>query len=351
MFNQRIKIASKWIGKNDSVFVIAEAGVNHNGNVKLAKELVRAAKEAGADAVKFQSFVTEETVSVRAPKALHQLKYSDQSESQYEMIKKLELSDRDYKDIINYAEELGIIFMATPYDIATVDWLDEFGVAAFKIASMDVDNVPFLRHVAAKKKPIILSTGMSYLEEIAKGLQAIREVGNDQVVLLHCTSNYPTSKQDCNLRVIETLRDKFIVQVGYSDHTEGNEISLFAICIGARIIEKHFTVNKSLVGPDHKLSLDPWEFKDFVDSIRSLEVVLGSGKRIPTESELQNRKDLKRSIFTKKLIKQGEIITFDKLAFKRPGIGIAISDLPRVIGKKAVVDIDKETMLAWQMIK
>ena len=347
---KEIKIGERSIGNGEKVFIIAEAGVNHNGDLALAKRLIDAAKEAGADAIKFQSFITEEIISQGAPKAAHQLRYSDKNETQFDMIKRLELSEDDHRELIAYANSKGIIFLSTPYDFCTVDWLDKYGVPAFKIASIDVDNRHLLKYVASKRKPIILSTGMSYLEEVRVGVDIIREAGNRDVILLHCTSNYPAADQDANLNAIRTLAQEFNTVVGYSDHTEGDEASLCAVCLGARVIEKHFTVDKNLTGPDHSLSMDPKAFKRFTERVKGVESLLGSGKKAPTLSEMANRQDMKRSLFTRFPIKKGELLTIDKIAFKRPGTGIEAARIDDALGKRSTCDIEPETMLSWEMI-
>ncbi|NQT46517.1 MAG: N-acetylneuraminate synthase [Candidatus Omnitrophica bacterium] len=348
---KEIRIGERLIGNSEEVFIIAEAGVNHNGDLELAKRLIAAAKDAGADAIKFQSFITEEIISQGAPKAGHQLRHSDKDESQFDMIKRLELSEDDHKKLIAYANSKGIIFLSTPYDFYTVDWLDKYGVPAFKIASIDVDNRHLLKYVASKKKPIILSTGMSYLEEVRAGVDAVRGAGNTDIILLHCTSNYPTAKQDTNLNAIRTLAREFNTVVGYSDHTEGDEASLCAVCLGARVIEKHFTVDKKLAGPDHILSMDPKEFKMFIERVKGVESLLGSGEKAPALSEMANRRDMKRSLFTRFPVKKGELLTIDKIAFKRPGTGIAASKIDDALGRRSTCDIEPETMLSWEMIE
>jgi len=331
--------------RSNRIFIIAEAGVNHNGSIELAKQLINAAASAGADAVKFQTFITEEVVSINAPKAEYQKGTTDASESQYDMIKKLELSKKDHLELIDHAKNKNIIFLSTPFDEKSVDLLVELGVPLIKISSGEITNHPFLKYISKKGLPIILSTGMSTLNEVDEAVSAIKEAGCKDLTLLHCTSNYPSRIEDCNLRAMKTMEETFNVPVGYSDHTPYIIISVAAAAMGACVIEKHFTMDKNLPGPDHKASLEPHELKDMVCNIRIVEKALGSSMKTPVASELEVRDVVRRSIVAKVEIPRGVIITEDLLAFKRPGIGIAPKHIGLLIGKVANQNIHKDEII------
>ncbi len=317
----------------NKIFIIAEAGVNHNGSLELAKQLIDVAAAAGADAVKFQTFVAEEVVSINAPKAEYQKETTGAAESQFDMIKKLELSNEDHQELMDYAEIKDIIFLSTPFDEKSVDLLVELGVPLIKVSSGEITNHPFLKYIAKKGLPIILSTGMSTLEEVAEAVSVIRETGCENLTLLHCTSNYPARVEDSNLRAMKTMADAFNIPVGYSDHTLGIVVPIAAAALGANVIEKHFTIDKNLPGPDHKASLEPCELKDMVRDIRIIEKALGSSVKAPVESELEVRGVARRSIVAKIDIPKNTLITEDMLTFKRPGIGIAPKYADLLIGK------------------
>lgn len=331
--------------RSNGIFIIAEAGVNHNGSIELAKQLINAAASAGADAVKFQTFIAEEVVSINAPKAEYQKETTDISESQYDMIKKLELSRKDHLELIDHAKNRKIIFLSTPFDEKSVDLLIELGVPLIKISSGEITNHPFLKYISRKDLPIILSTGMSTLNEVDEAVSAIKEAGCKDLTLLHCTSNYPSRIEDCNLRAMKTIAEAFNVPVGYSDHTPGIVVSVAAAAMGACVIEKHFTMDKNLPGPDHKASLEPNEFKEMVRNIRIIEKAFGSSMKSPVASELEVRDVVRRSIVAKIEIPRGIIITEDLLAFKRPGIGIAPKHIGLLIGKKAKQNIHKDEII------
>ena len=278
-----IKIGSRIIGDGQPCFIIAEAGVNHNGNVDLAKQLIIKAKEVGADCVKFQTFKADRVVSEDAPKANYQLETTDALETQIDMLRKLELPMESYSELITLCDELDIIFMSTPYNNEDVDLLDEIGVQSFKMASICIAEPMFLQYVGLKKKPMIISTGMSTLPEVRDAIAAINEVGNDELVILQCTTNYPTSMEDVNLRAMHTIREKLNTLVGFSDHTQSDLACLTAVSMGACVIEKHFTLDKSLPGPDQSSSYNPKDFKQLVKNIRLVETVLGSNiKTLPS---------------------------------------------------------------------
>jgi len=337
--------------RENKIFIIAEAGVNHNGSIELAKQLIDAAALAGADAVKFQSFIAEEVVSINAPKAEYQKETTEISESQYDMIKRLELSKKDHLELIDHAKNRNIIFLSTPFDERSVDLLVEFGVPLIKISSGEITNHPFLKYISKKGLPIILSTGMSTLEEVAEAISVIKEAGCKDLTLLHCTSNYPAHVEDCNLLAMNTMVDAFDVPVGYSDHTPGIYVSLVAVAMGACVIEKHFTLDKNLPGPDHRTSLEPTELEEMVRGIRLVEKALGSSVKAPVESELEVRDVARRSVVAKVDIPANTAITEDMLAFKRPGTGISPKDSNMLIGKITSQDINKDEIFKFNKLE
>lgn len=346
-----LAIDNRNIGNNEPCFIIAEAGINHNGDIGLAKKLIDVAREAGADAVKFQTFKTEEVVSKEAKKADYQKVTTGAEESQFDMIKKLELAENDFEELFARAQGKGIIFLSSPFDKGSVDLLDELGVPAFKVASGEITNYPLLRHVARKKKPIILSTGMSTLEEIGEALEVIRGEGAEEIVLLHCISCYPAKIEDMNLKAMETLRHAFKLPVGLSDHTLGITIPIAAVALGACVIEKHFTLDKNLPGPDHKASLEPDELKQMVKAIRDVEKALGNGIRKPTVEEEEIKKIVRRSIIARVNIPEGTVITEEMLGVKRPGNGIEPKYLGHIIGRAAEVTIKKDEIITISKLR
>ena len=348
---QLIKIGGRRVGAGEPCFIIAEAGVNHNGRLEMARRLVDIAVQAGADAVKFQTFKAEEVVTKNADKAAYQKETTGTQESQYEMIKKLELSEEKHVKLKGYADEQNILFLSTPYDKPSVDFLSQLGVTAFKISSADITNHPFLAYVAAKKLPIILSTGMSTLGEIEEALEVIANSGNNQVILLHCNFNYPARVEDVNLRAMVTLKQAFGFPVGYSDHTLGLEVSLAAVALGADMIEKHFTLDRNLLGPDHRASLEPAELKEMVASIRNVERALGSPVKRPSGEEVQNRAISRRSLVATTDIAAGATITRDMIGIKRPGTGIPPKYLELIVGSKAKSSIRQDELITWDMIE
>ncbi|MBN1275032.1 N-acetylneuraminate synthase [Candidatus Woesearchaeota archaeon] len=348
-------MANKPVEKGKNCFIIAEAGVNHNGDIALARKLVDAAKEAGADAVKFQTYKTEELVTEEADQAEYQVENIGKSESQYAMLKRLELTEKDFKDLKDYCDERGIIFMSTPHTQSAVDMLEPL-VPAYKIGSGDLNNTPLLRYAASKGKPLIISTGMSTLEEIQKAVAAIKEV-NEDLVVLHCTTSYPCPYDQVNLAAMQTIKEATGCVIGYSDHTEGIDVSLMAAAEGAYVIEKHFTLDKNMPGPDHKASLEPDELKKLVDRIRAedyppvTQEVLGSEEKKPTAAESKIARVARKSVITQRDIPAGNVITHDDLVIKRPGTGIAPEEIEKIVGKKARQDIKKDTLLGWSHIK
>lgn len=343
-----IRIGSRSIGPGSPVFVIAEAGVNHNGNLQRALQLVDAAAEAGADAVKFQTFRAEEVVSVSAPKAQYQIGTTGAAESQLEMIKRLELSPEDHRAIVAHCNTRGILFLSTPFDFESAELLETLGVPAYKIGSGDITNWLFLEQIASKQKPIIISTGMSNLGEVEQAVSVLRRAGCSQLVILHCTSSYPAPPESVNLRAMQSMADAFHVPVGFSDHTKGMEASLAAVALGACVIEKHFTLDAKLPGPDHKASLEPDELGALVRSIRIVESMLGDGLKRSTLAEQDVKEVARRSIVARRTIASGTLITQDLLAFKRPGTGIPPSEYKKVVGRKAARTIAPDTLIKFE---
>ncbi len=314
------------------VIIIAEAGVNHNGDLSLAKKLVEAAKDAGADYVKFQFFKAEKLVSVNAKKAEYQKKTTGNDESQFEMIKKLELNEDDHKILLDYCKNLGIGFSSSPFDLEGIAYLDSLDLDFFKVPSGEITNLPYLRELTNFNRHIILSTGMANMEEIEAALNILR--GN-KVTVLHCNTEYPTPMADVNLNAMKTIEDVFKIDVGYSDHTLGIEVPVAAVALGAKVIEKHFTLDKNMVGPDHQASMDPSELKKMVKSIRNIEKALGSGVKAPSDSEKKNIIIARKSIVASRKIERGEIFSSENITLKRPGSGISPMNWDSVIGQVA----------------
>jgi N,N'-diacetyllegionaminate synthase len=319
------------------VIIIAEAGVNHNGNVEMAKALVDKAKEAGADYVKFQTGMPEKEISMFASQADYQKNNTGTSESQLDMVKKLCLPLDSYKLLKDYCDEVGIKFMSTPFNPLAVDLLVEIGMDYMKVPSGELTNLPYLRKVASVGLPVIMSTGMCKIGDVENALNILLDGGmkRDDIILLHCNTEYPTPFEDVNLRAMHTLRDTFGVRVGYSDHTKGIEVPIAAVSLGADVIEKHFTLDHTLPGPDHVASLEPQELKLMVDSIRNIEKALGDGLKVVSKSEEKNIKIARKSIIASRDIAEGEIFTEENLTVKRPGDGISPMLWDYVIGTKA----------------
>lgn len=342
---RKVKIGNRLVGDGAPIFIVAEAGVNHNGDIGLAKRLIDAAKDAGADAVKFQVFKAENVVTKNAEKAKYQTKNTDENKSQLAMLKQLELDDENFRELYTYAKKNNIVFLSSAFDKESVDLLTDLRVSAFKIASGEITNFPLLKYIAEKKKPVILSTGMSTMDEIEDALKVIRENGTNDIILLHCITNYPVKKEETNLRVIETLRQRFKLPVGFSDHTFGITIAIAAAVLGAVLIEKHFTLDRSLRGPDHKASLEPNELKEMIRAIRDVEKALGDGVKKPTKEEERIKNAVRRSIVAKVTIPKGAAITEDMLDFKRPGIGLEPKHLNKIIGMKAKKHIKPDELV------
>lgn len=328
-----------------SVYIIAEAGVNHNGSIELAKRMVDKAQEAGADCIKFQTFISKNITSKIAGKADYQKQQTDSNESQLDMLSKLELSFAEFIDLNNYCQTKGIEFLSTAFDFESIDFLDSLEMNTWKIPSGDITNLPYLVKIAKLNKTVILSTGMSTIEDIRSAVTILKENGSGDITILHCTTEYPTPYQDVNLSAMKTIENEFAVPVGYSDHTRGIEISIAAVAMGATIIEKHFTLDRSMEGPDHKASLEPEELKDMVTAIRNVEVAIGSSAKKPAESEQKNMAIARKSIIAKHAIIKGEIFTEDNLTVKRPGNGISPMRWFEVLGQKASRDFEEDELV------
>jgi N,N'-diacetyllegionaminate synthase len=320
----------------NKVFIIAEAGVNHNGSLDIAVQMVDEAIDAKADAVKFQTFKAEKLVSIHAPKAEYQEETTGSKESHLQMVKKLELSEAAHEKLFRYCEDRGILFLSSPFDLESIDLLDRFGMKIFKIPSGEITNLPYLRKLGGLNKELIMSTGMADLREIEEALQVLRGAGTvpENVTLLHCNTEYPTPVEDVNLKAMVTIKASFPgIQVGYSDHTPGIEMSIAAVALGARVIEKHFTLDRAMHGPDHRASLKPKELKSMVKAIRDIEKAMGDGKKKPSPTELKNRKVVRKSIVASRDIQKGEILSSDIVAVKRPGTGVSPMHWSELIGK------------------
>ena len=331
----------------DKVFIIAEAGVNHNGSIVLAKKLVDVASEAGADAVKFQTFKAEKVVSKNAPKAAYQKKTTDPTESQFEMIKKLELDVNAHKELMTYCKQKHIMFLSTPFDHASIELLNNLGLEIFKIPSGEITNLPYLRHIGSLKKRVIMSTGMADIGEIEDALDVLITAGTprENITILHANTMYPTPMEDVNLRAMQTIACTFGCDVGYSDHTPGIEVPVAAVAMGAKVIEKHFTLDKTMEGPDHKASLEPDELKAMVQAIRNIEKALGTGIKKPSPSERPNIEVARKSIVAARPIKKGELFTEENLTIKRPGNGISPMRWDEIIGTEAQKDYKVDELI------
>lgn len=327
------------------VFIIAEAGVNHNGNLEIAKKLVDVAADAGVDAVKFQTFKAENIVCKNAAKADYQKATTNAEQSQFEMLKKLELTETMHNQLIEYCRKKNILFLSTPFDLESVDFLEQLGMEIMKIPSGEITNYPYLRKVALTGKKIILSTGMSDLEEVKAAIKVLKEYGSKDIVVLHCNTEYPTPYADVNLNAMLVLRNELGIEIGYSDHTQGIEIPIAAVAMGAKIIEKHFTLDKTMDGPDHKASLEPHELKEMVSAIRNVEAALGDGVKVPSVSEQKNIAIARKSIVAKCRIEKGEIFTEENLTAKRPGTGISPMRWNDIIGTIAQRSYNEDELI------
>ena len=331
----------------EKTIIIAEAGVNHNGDINIAKELICAAHENGADIVKFQLFKTEDLSCKNAPKANYQKKLTNREESQYDMLKKLELNKSQIIDLKNECMKYQIEFLCTAFDFYSLQILREIDLKRYKIPSGEITNYPLLKEIGKTSKPIILSTGMSNLSDIDLAINTLEASGTEreQITLLHCTTEYPAPFEEVNLKAIKTLQKAFKTSVGYSDHTKGISIPLAAVTLGACILEKHFTLDKYMDGPDHKASLEPHEFKNMVQSIRLVEQSLGDGIKRPSKSEIKNIKIARKSIVASREIKKGELLSSDNITLKRPGDGLSPFMWNNLIGKSAKKAFKKDEQI------
>jgi N,N'-diacetyllegionaminate synthase len=337
---------------NTNVFIIAEAGVNHNGNMDLAKQLIDKAVEAKVDAVKFQTFIAEHVISKYAQKADYQKETTGANESQLDMVKKLQLSFDDFIALKKYAESKNIMFLSTPFDMVSIDFLATLKMGLWKIPSGEITNLPYLKKIAQYNEKVIFSTGMSTLGDIEKAISILTEHGTQfsNISVLHCNTEYPTPMGDVNLKAMLTIKDAFGVAVGYSDHTLGIEIPIAAVAMGATIIEKHFTLDKNMEGPDHKASLEPEELCAMVKAIRNIETALGTGIKLPSASEKKNTEIARKSIHLAKDIKIGSVLNEDDLIIKRPGNGISPLLIESIVGCKVNKDLKADTLLALKDI-
>jgi N-acetylneuraminate synthase/N,N'-diacetyllegionaminate synthase len=346
-----VEFAGRRVGPGYPALVIAEAGVNHNGDLELARQLIDTAVRAKADAVKFQTFITEESISPVAPQAAYQRENTGKTESMFDMVKRLELPLEAFAELSDYCKHQAIIFLSSPFDVQSVDVLEKLDVPLFKIASGEITNLPFLAYIAAKRRPIILSTGMSYLEEVETALRTIEQAGDPPVILLHCVSNYPAAASDVNLRAMAAMAQAFGLPIGYSDHTSGVEVALAAVALGACVIEKHFTLDQNLPGPDHKASLEPAELTRMVQGIRTVEASLGHGRKEPAASEMDTARVARKSIVAARDIRQGETLTLESIAIKRPGTGLPPAKRDELIGRKARTNIAGGTPITFEVLE
>ena len=330
-----------------SVFIIAEAGVNHNGLVDLAKQLIDVAVDSGADAIKFQTFKAENLVSKNTQKADYQKQTTDASESQFDMLKKLELDVDTHQQLIAYCQEKDIMFLSTPFDHDSIDMLNDLGLEIFKIPSGEITNLPYLRHIGSLSKKVVLSTGMSNLKEVGDALSILINAGTlkDNITVLHANTMYPTPMEDVNLNAMLTIQKEFSVDIGYSDHTLGIEVDIAAVAMGASCIEKHFTLDKTMNGPDHKASLEPEELKAMVGAIRNIEKALGSSEKKLSLSESENIKIVRKSIVASQDIENGELLTENNVTVKRPGNGINPMMWDNIIGTVATKDYKIDSLI------
>ena len=329
------------------VFIIAEAGVNHNGKLELAYKLVDAAVEAGADAVKFQTFKPEKVVSKFATKAKYQKETTGLVETQLEMIKKLDLGYDAFVELKKYCDKKGIVFLSSPFDLDSIEFLDQLGLNIFKVPSGEITNLPYLRKLGSLNKQVIMSTGMADLKEVKESLDLLISCGTNKegITILHCNTEYPTPFDDVNLKAMLTIRDELGAKVGYSDHTLGIEVPVAAVALGAEVIEKHFTLDKNMEGPDHKASLEPDELTAMVGAIRNIETALGSGIKKPSFSELKNKTIVRKSIVAARNIQKGEVLTKENLTVKRPGTGISPMRWDEIIGQVTQKDYEKDELI------
>ena len=342
-------IGNQLLLKN-SCFIIVEAGVNHNGSLETALQLIDVAADAGADAIKFQTFDVNQLVTVEAPKADYQVRNTDNDDSQYEMLKRLALSLDDHKILFDYCKQKNIVFLSTPFDKDSADLLDRLGVVAFKIPSGEITNHPFLEYVARKGKPLIISTGMATLGDVEQAVEIVESTGNESFVLLHCVSNYPADAADVNLRAMQTLKTAFGKPVGYSDHTLGIEVALAAVALGANVVEKHLTLDRSMSGPDHKASLEPNELVAMIQGIRKVELALGDGRKRPVAREANTAAIARKSLVAALNLSAGTTLTEDMIAIKRPGTGLPPIMHGYLVGRILKQNVKAGTLLGLDMV-
>jgi len=333
------------------VYIIAEAGVNHNGSLKLAYKLIDIAVKSKANAIKFQTFKSEKVISEKAEKAEYQKQTTANDESQLDMVKKLELSYGNFRLISKKCKEVGIEFISTPFDLESVDFLDSLGVTTFKVGSGDLTNFLLLKKIAEKNKKIILSTGMGSMDEVKKSVEFIKNYNSNELVVLHCVSCYPTNKEDLNLNCIKTMKNELNIPIGFSDHTIDETASLYSVCAGATYIEKHFTIDKNMEGPDHRASLNPEELNNFVKKIRECEIMLGNGIKKCTLNEEKNKKVVRRSLFFSRDLKRGHIISEEDLIALRPNNGIYVSKFGEILGKELIQDVKMNSYVKYILFK
>lgn len=345
-----MRIGNKLVGDGNPCFIIAEGGVNHNGELYLAKKMIRTAKKTGADAIKFQTFKADELASEKAEKAEYQKDPNDINENQLSMLRKLEFSETEHQELKHYADENGIIFLSSAFDPPSIKLLSELDVPAYKIPSGEIDNIPYLRTIADYNRPIILSTGMATLSEIDTAINEIHNRGNNKIILLQCITSYPPDYSEMNLKTIPTMKQTFGVPTGFSDHSMGNVISFAAVALGACVIEKHFTLDKTLDGPDHKASINPVELEDLVRGIRNIENAMGDGVKVPTENEKKIKKLVRKSLFINQDIKKGTILSRNLIEVKRPATGISPKYYDFILGKKIQKSLKKGENLIWEHI-
>jgi N-acetylneuraminate synthase/N,N'-diacetyllegionaminate synthase len=346
----KVKIGNKLVGEGEPVFIVAEAGSNHDGKLEQAKQLVDVAANAGADAVKFQTFSADKIIAKTGPKAGYMEKVSEK-ESVYEIFKRIELPREWHRELAEYARKRGLIFLSSPFDEEAADLLDELGVPAFKVASGELTNFPLIKYMARREKPMIVSTGAATMDEVNEAVSVIRGTGNKKIVLLHCVANYPAAPEDANLLAMSALKQKFKLPVGYSDHTLGTLASLAAVALGAVMVEKHFTLSRKLPGPDHFYAVEPNELKAMVEGIRAVEKMRGTPIKKPVKAEREIRKLARRSVFAKVDIPAGSIIEKEMLVTLRPAIGLEPKYLESIVGKKAKKTIKRYEAITWEKIK
>ena len=330
------EINQKKIGDTNPTYFIAEAGLNHNGQIDIAKKMIDDAHNAGADAIKFQTYKSENFLST--------------SSEYFSFFKNVELSFDDFKTLKNYADDCGITFLSTPFDFESVNFLEKIGVSAFKVASSDLTNIPLIRHIAKMNLPIIISTGLGTLDEIDDAVKICESIGNKKIAILHCVADYPANPEEANLDAIITMKNKYQVPIGYSDNGESTIVDEVAVSLGADIIEKHFTLDKKMEGPDHSFSILPNDMKQLIGKFRLIEKIKGNDKKIPNKSEINNKIAIRKSITSSRLIKNGETLSFENIAIKRPGNGIEPKLWEQVIGKKATRDIKQDEQIKWDDI-